>query len=446
MACVVEDIANLKNQLACILQKLEGIEEAGLERTKLTRAAGNLKLQIRNLMPVASGDFPMSPEEEFRAQFEIRDPLHQAAFPIAECVLIPPMEIATGYVAPNTPWVNLGPNLQNQRVMPLDVRTVMLNSGIAPRIFEPVLVNESGYLTWRYIGDKPISTTLRGGVKFLMRVAGQVVTPRANVRLRLKTTDHGEIEGNNGTTALGFDHYQNKIPFLFENYHGYADLCMPVTQEIRDAAVAGSWVDLFTGYDNGYFATGSTDETLLTTIGGSPVGPEVRTTQWMDVSAGVNNKLTRCYAIIFSGNPGTRRRVQYKDSSGAIHYWTPMSLSKRSSEAIYRLPPEATEFRVYYSGPGDDPGTPQVLRMSEQLSPEYDPLKGYWVECEFNVHRDVVFYPGQTYCITIDVNFIGEAGTIREWGFRYLSGGFSFLFDSTDLLNNRAAALYGETR
>src|SRR5690606_13316037 len=80
---------------------------------------------------------------------------------------------------------------------------------------------------------------------------------------------------------------------------------------------------------------------------GIPVGPEIVTTDWIDVSS--IDKMKHAFAMTFDGT-SVRSRIQWRrDSMDTPKFLFEQSWD-RSSYRVFRLPRDTGEFRVYYTG------------------------------------------------------------------------------------------------
>lgn len=391
------------------------------------------------------GNFPRSPTEELRDAFSGGNPDSllplQAATDLAECLIIPPSEDSTNYVFATVPWLFIKGT--TRRVMPVDIRTNFFNSPLNIPLFEPVQVNGFGFLSFRYIGDEPIHTVLKGSISVLARTAATTPDPYARHILRLNAVNppHMEDGQNSGRRNLAGPIGSWGPSQQIRDYYEFNDQCFPIDQALLDAASTFSWPDRFIGSQNGFFNSGDTDEELRTSDDLGVVGPEVRTTNWMDVSA--DDKLAHAY-FFDCGGTTTRRRIQIKTASGQIKTFTPLTQQgNANARVVYRLPTDAAFVRIYYSGRGDTASGERFIRIGATNSPEYDPLKGYWDMRTFHVCRDVTFWPGVEYFFDLFTQ-VYDGASARDWGFRFQSGGLTFLFDAGRIRKKLAAQLFRE--
>lgn len=415
---------------------------------------GELKDIGVNLTPLSGGGFPRTLPEELSASFSGGNPdgdyRRLGATDLGECLLIPPTEEQTVFVAPSTPWFtsNYGKPVP-RRIVPLDIRTNLFNSPISLPLFRPMETNAWGWLTWQYIGEEPIHTVLKGSMTVALRTGTTAATEAGTVRQMLRLTalnpPHLEDGQNSGVRQLAASIGGIGLAAPFASPFDFSDMAIPFTQGAIDIVdTIQPTPELFAGYDNGAILPFSTDEDLATSDALGPFGPEVRTTKWIDVSDidfTDNTLLVRATGPSARGyEDSTIRRVQYKDDEGEIHYWTAQSFA-RSSFAILRLPPEAKSIRIFYSQRGDNVTDMSIKRLNPLASTAFDQTKGLWITRNFNVHRDVVFWPGTIYCLNF-YQEVYDGALIRDWGFRYQSGGLSFLFDVGKRRKELATRLY----
>ena len=256
----------------------------------------------------------------------------------------PPTELSSNFVHGNYPWTNIIDG-RTRRIMPVDIRTYNFNGMVNPALFRPVKTNGSGILSFKYIGDTPIHTVIQGSFSILLRQANLSETAYARIMLRLAAVnppymERGQTAGDRG---LGISMGGFNPTYPITDFSEYTDWCMPITQQAIDSAM--TWPELYVGSDNGFFQAGNTSEELSTidpNIG--PVGPEVLTTKWMDVSEWVDQD--RRFLMNFNG-VSNRSRVQYKDADGNIRTSTNFfkdtgatctAPGLQQSRRIYRFP------------------------------------------------------------------------------------------------------------
>lgn len=375
-----------------------------------------------NGVPASGGGFPTTAQQEIIYAFSggsvTGDLPNLTSSDLATCYVSPPTEDSTNWVAATTPWMNY--NGGNTRIMPLDIRTIFNTTPVSIPLFKPVVVNGFGMLVWEYIGEEPINTLLTGSLSVLLRVGSIQADQQIRYIMRLCGANLPALElgQNNGRRNLATAPSGLYEPRQLRNYLEYNDNNLPPTAALITSV--GATADLFVGYDVGSIAAGSTAEAL------TPGSAEVRTTKWMDVSS--FNKLDISF-LMYDVGTSSISRIQYKVAGGEIRYFTAHSITD-TSQRVYRLPADAEQVRIHYSASGDAPGTPKFKPLSVANSANFDVLKGYWINHTFNVNRDVTFWPGGRYYIDFFTQIFSDQGTAREYGFRYQSGGFQFMFDA----------------
>lgn len=387
---------------------------------------------------LASGGFDLvrTPAEELRDIYEFPQPFPQAPMDLAQVIITPPGEESTNFIAPSTPWISHdGSGLF--RVIPVDIRTILGNTPISVPLFRPVKTNGWGMLVWQYIGKEPLHTTISGTFDMAVRTSGTLSTAWSRLILTLRSWDTPELElgenrgGRHLATSLG----ALTVPQPFRDVLEFNDTCGPITSKINTDVATQP--EMFVGSVNGFFNSGDTTEELRTSDDAGPIGPEVRTTQWIDLQNFPPD--THIYVFYLTGK-SSRGRVQYKTASGTIRTYTAMTRDV-SARKLYRAPLNARYIRIYYSGRGDTAGNESFKAVPPATAAEYDPLKGYWDRRLMSVERDVVFWPGASYALELFTS-VYDGGNARDWGFRYQGGGLSFLFDAGNLRRDLTNKLY----
>lgn len=412
------------------------------EKTNGSFASYQLKDQALNLGvndTLLSGGFSgvRSPVEERDDNFAKPALFPQAATDLGTCLLLPPSEESTNFVAPTVPWLTHRGN--NFRCIPLDIRTVLHNTPIGIPLFEPVRTNASGFLVWRYIGDEPLHVMIEGSFDVYVRNSGNLANEDAWSRLTLglRAWDYPLLDDTQGggtrflATSLGV----LETPQVFRDTRTFNDPCFPITQSVIDNAA--TWPELYTGSQNGFFNSGDTSEALRTSDAEGVIPPEVKTTNWIDLEDYPPN--IRCYLFNFDGT-STRGRMQCKTEDGSIFTYGAMTRDI-SGRRIYRVPSDVRYVRIYYSGRGDTATNESFRPLGSSFGAERDPVKGYWSIRNFNVRRDVVFWPGASYALYFATNTYDGANA-RDWGFRFQGGGLSFNFDAGPIRKTLSSNLY----
>lgn len=404
-------------------------------------------LNVNGTLPYGGEGWPTTPQEEFEAMFDGGDPLNQYVHTRptdwATCMLTPPVEGSVAHVAPNTPWMVPAGESDYRRVVPLDIRTVLPNTMNGASLFRPYETNASGVLSFEYIGEVPMVVQMRGTIPFLMRT-GDVergdATSTAYLTLRCVNPPFFDDGQSGGDRRLSTHSVGTMYGRPLATYSEFRDLLNPPQQAEIDNAL--TFPDLMVGIptEHGFFDIGSTEETLLTTDSQGTVPSTVRTTGWISLDDGRDN--TDHLLYVNGTGTSTTMRVQARDAEGNITYVSNSSRDGASALQFIRPPREAVAVRVNYTKRGDDAEVTSVHRLGLANSMHVDPLKGVWVERVFAVDREVVFYPGCRYYLSIDVTLRGIAGSARDTGFRYLGGGLSFDFDAGRMRKRIATNIY----
>lgn len=397
-----------------------------------------------NETELSDGSFYRPMADELKQMFAPGDFPRQAPIDLAQCLIKPPTEEEQAYVFVPCPFVPVNGN--DKRIMPVNIRTSFHNSPVNVPIFKPHVSGPYGWLTFECIAEKPIHTILAGSITMLLRLSNTIPDASATVRLRLDCANppHMELGQNNGhrwlATALG----EWGTAARMNHDHSFADPCFPYSNSLKTTADTNGWTNLYTGSENGYFNEDDTDEALRTLDEFSdPVGPNVKTTSWMDLSGW--DVMERSFYLYLNVPFTRRRRVQVKLAGGEIVVVPAMTNDRMfgGAHGVYRLPKNSEFVRIHYSGPDDivNDAATRFFVMPPSVSADYDPIKGYWTRHTMNIHREVVFYPGCIYCFNLSVD--AEYGaTMREHGFRFQSGGMSFFFDASDIRKRFADNLF----
>ncbi len=363
----------------------------------------------------------------------------QAATDLAECLLIPPTEEQNNFSYADVPLISMNGSV-GRRVIPLDIRTVLHDTPISIPLFVPTRTNGYGFLTWRYIGEEPIHTIIKGSLSMTVLSSRTDDTAYSNLLMRLRSADGTpdfEVGENAGNRNLGSSRGYLTPGRRFSNNKDFNDLGFPLTQSILDARTGP---ERYTGSLPGFFDVNTPDDQLELVDAQGPVGPEVQSTAWMDISD--VDKTANAFAFDCGGT-SFRSRARYKDDAGNVHYLTGQSSERNHARRAYAFPSDATQVQIYYTGRGSTAASNPVSfrTITQFMSTEAHPTMGYWTQREISVHREVVFWPGAEYYIDIGVDTSGEA-VARSWGFRFTSGGLSFLFDAGSLRKKQSNKLF----
>lgn len=362
----------------------------------------------------------------------------QKSTEIAECNIRFSTEMSSNSVAPNVPWLTI-PRLGTRRVLPVVFGVNRPHTPVGYPLFRPTRTNKNGFLTFKYIGKKPIYTTIKGSMTLLLRECDMQKFGSVDLILFLVPVNpsKSEMGQNSGKKALAASKsiFEEPKPLLY--LKGLNDLPFPITQEALSFIHSDKFTNLYVGSDKGYIPnTGDTTlEQLELSDAQGNVGDEVRTTKWINI-AQRDNALQR-YIMVFDRTvdhpKSSRSRIQIKDKHGNISVYKELS-GNMSSYRIYRFPKEARQVRIYYSGRGDtvDDATIRFGALPYTHTDRVDPLAGKWTQRTLSINKDVVFYPNTEYFFELKCFTKGQA-TVKQSGFRFQSGGMSFMFDIDDI-------------
>lgn len=401
---------------------------ANPEKSKSLNINENISKSI-----IAGNRWPTTAEDEYVNSYTGGNPSgdlpNYAGTDLASCLIMPPAEDQTNYVAPSVPWMNFGGG--NRRIIPVDVRTVLFNQMESIPIFEPVDVNGFGYLTWRCISEYPIHTIIEGSMDVMVQTGLTQDETLSRHILRIVadpfTLPKLELGQNNGIQSLAASLSVIQQPQRFRDIREFNDPGGYTDQFVKDNMELNP-TNYFTTSERGFFNSSDSTEELRTADDQGEVGDEVRTTDWIDVS-GMDYE-HRSLAIDFNGK-SFRGRVQVKRADGSIYYLNSGSWDA-DARRVYRIPNDAAFMRFYYTGRGAtvDDSSMRICLLGQNTSAERDPLKGFWEHRTFNIKRDVTFWPNGVYALELLTLLASDVGTGRDYGFRFQGGGLSFLFDA----------------
>lgn len=326
------------------------------------------------------------------------------------------------------------------RAIPTSPRVILHNSAVALPIFEPVHTNAYGFLVFRYIGEKPIHTVLKGSIQFAARHSNTLSHLRNRYALALDSFNTPQLEKGqaNGRRWLSHAPGYLKAPSRFLTNQGFSDYCLPVDSTVLDRSRWGETERWTNGSQHGYISRGSSSEMLELEDNGEVVPPEVQTTNWFDVSGWAGYH----YIFDYEGQ-SSRSRVQFKRANGSIYYDS--QSGNIPARRVYRIPKDAVEMRIYYSGYGDSVTNPTIRALLGNDGYDKDPISGWWTDDTWAVHRDVVFWPGAEYALRIFTTVVSDGSSrtsARAYGFRFYGGGLSFEFDARDIRNKLGGRAY----
>ena len=352
------------------------------------------------------------------------------------CAITPAAEVST-LVAPSLPF--LTHRGVTSRYIPIHILTRLHNTPVSLPLFRPKKTNGWGWLTWQYIGSEPIHVQIAGSIDCLVRTSGpatQNSDATQRILLRLRSWDHPNLENGENSAGRVWS-YSNPLEGAATELPSYRG-CEDYNRVIDASAITNSLTnaELWVSSSNGYFLANSTAETLLTTESGNPVGAEVKTTAWIDVSSYQRR------ALLFNlTGTSTRSRVQVKTSTGVIYYDS--QSDDISARRIYRVPPDANFIRIHYSASGDTASGESIRALSSSTGAEYNILSGHWTKKAFHASMMQTFWPGAEYALTFAVDTY-NGSVARDFGYRFQSGGFHFLFDAHEMRKVIAQRAYKE--
>lgn len=402
---------------------------------------------------VSDGLFDMSVTEEMAWQTSGQDPQNQLPRLPGNLTGEAVINFAAEY---SRFWEQAPIKLVNGiRALPIEsIYSTVYSSLRSFNLFEPVNISESLTYSFRYIGERPLRTILKGGITFYRRIntAGEgYITTTLSLRPISNLPDYVGFQ-DNGRRHLGLSSAAFQQPAPLTNPQLIRDP-LPRTFSGLDTILAGL-PELWPGSENGYISSRSQfrdDEDLQTEDppgSGNTIGPEVLTTNWFPIAPGdvVYLKPTNGVSL--------RRRFQVKyvdpaDSSNYVVRYHAGASSDEAADGLFRMPthPEViaegvaydpAEARVYFTGT-ENPDLATQLSIKaipySQFPQSLDPAGGNWAADTITTQTDVIFYPGTVYAFQIISETIGFAA-IEEDRFRVASGGFSFIFDAGAVLRS----------
>ncbi|MGP5310608.1 hypothetical protein [Vreelandella alkaliphila] len=347
----------------------------------------------------------------------------------------------------------------SQTIALSDIRATTFNSSVNLPLFEPVMVDQYGIVSFRYLGEQPLHTVIRGGIQWLQRIHTGVIDTTAAIdaflRLAplplvnrpssgLNPSDNipsWEAGGQHrGRQYLGFcaasgaRHFQ-MIPEEWNDSPG--QISPTVEAAIENDPELNTEPPI-----NGWLSPSSDDADVLEPDdpdGNTPPELEgnLKTTEWITVTPGTWYR----GAVLPLGESSSRGRAQWRDGEGVIHF-----KDLRSGNFLFQAPPDAVDFRIYYAGPQDAHVTGLSIKsVTEGQIRTQLVTRGTWRRYNINVCRDVVFYPNTIYRLELKVfgAHKQEGASQKYWfeyddGYRIESGGLSFMFDASSLVKQRA--------
>lgn len=405
-----------------------------------SRAITSLVEQPQNGGAYSGGGFHLSAEEELRERLSGRNP--KLSYPnipgsrYGEAWFQLPWEGARGYEY--APFIPIG----NYRTIPISgIGSTDYVSGAGYNLFEPVRVSEGGILSFRFLGEQPLFTVLRGNIVLCRgtHLPESLSEGRLTSHLVLRVLSGNPVmnqsqAGGSVRLATSMASFDAPAQSVFERAE-FRDWMGGTTPEIESALEEEE--ELVSGYEVGYISTQNpTAEDLeqFSPVGSSnPVGPEVRTTEWFPVEPG------KVYRFLPQGGPSRRRRIQLRYTNGQIRYFATQS-GDRAAYGLFKMPSQplsgtvsqvVSQARVYYSGEGEGVAENlSVKRVPDELVPSgNDVLSFLFTRKVFSFNTPVVFYPGAEYSIGLTESGFGP-NSVASHLYRIESGGIGFSFDT----------------
>lgn len=416
--------------------------------------------------------FPMSAREELSYQTSAQNPKVElptlTGTVLGECYFGLPTMDQTFKVASPFPRINsAGRKVANasaggsQTIALSDIRATTFNSSVNLPLFEIAGVDQYGITAFRYLGEQPLHTVIRGGIQWLQRIHTGVISTTAatDAWIRLSPLPLGDRPASGLVTRDGMPAWEAGGQARGRQYLGFcaasgAQHFPLIPAEWNDklgqispaveSAIAGD-PELNTEPPiNGWLNAGTDDSDVL-----EPDDPEsgvtdpeqqanMKTSAWIPVTGGL---WYRGASLPLGESFSSRGRVEWKDAMGVTHY-----VNLGSGNFIYKMPDDAVEFRIYYAGPDDSSVEGlSVKTVTEGQVNSQRVTNGTWRRYNINVCRDVVFYPNTVY--RLEMKILGahrqEGASQGYWfeyddGYRIESGGLSFMFDASSLVKQRA--------
>lgn len=347
----------------------------------------------------------------------------------------------------------------SQTISLSDIRAGTFNSSVSLPLFEPVMVDQYGIVSFRYLGKEPLHTVIKGGIQWLQRIyTGDVdTTAYTDAWLRLAPLPIGgrpssgldpsdnipSWEGGGqarGRQYLGFCSASGAqhFPLISEEWNDVPGQVSPAVEEaIENDPELNTEPPI-----NGWLSSNSDDSDVLDPDdpdGNTPPELEenLKTTEWVNITPGTWYR----GAVLPLGESSSRGRVQWRDGEGVIHY-----KNLGNGNFLFQAPPDAVDFRIYYAGPEDEQVTGLSIKsVTEGQIRSQLVTRGTWRRYNINVCRDVVFYPDTVYRLELKIfeahRLEGETPSFYfeyDDGYRIESGGLSFMFDASTLVKQRA--------
>lgn len=385
------------------------------------------------LFGVVNNETPKQPVKPTRRVF-LGNPLGQCTFRL-------PTEETLHFAHTVVPTIN------NRRTIPIvDIVARSFFSPVNLPLFEPVSIGQEGLLTFRYKGKYPLHTVMTGGLILNMRATDDHAYPLQYLMLNaISGLPSSEQGGSSGCKILATSGGgMAPEPFMVrKNAVLYNDRLAPPTPE--DVAILKSdnliYPNLFTGSENLRF-TSATAAAIPEYRADGVVNSEAahanhKTTAWFTCEGG------EIYYLEPQPAASTTSvcRIQYRVAGSSTTYFKDYF---KGSNGYIKLPHNAISCRIYYCNATDTVQTLGIYNRSVLGNVEaIDPLAGYWQKREFMVNTPITLYPNTVYAFQLaTANNAGEAQLERVDGYRFESGGFNMLFDTTpyveDMLDDQS--------
>lgn len=425
----IDTVQGQQTRIARLEQSLPG--GALPERMSGERRPDDQKpVQLNGAIPQI-GAFAETIEDELSRAFTGENvgntSINQTPVDLGETVFIFPDAANTVRQAATMPSELNPMNSQFLRIVPVDIRTVMVDSLLDPGLFEAVETNLYGMVKWKYTGNRPLRTILKGSIQGIERLFNvdpgstwSNQTRQFQLVLRALQALPGEMGGvaRDQLLAMSPAGWRADVPFRLLNVHDITDYCRPLsaaerasTQERNSLTVSGQ---------PGYFS----DSVFPNTDALNTSQPGYYTTNWIDLAT--LPPFNNVFCLICPES--NRCNIRYKTANGTVRYWDNQSHPGSANFRPFRLPNEAVAVQVCYAYPGyTGPTNPsKFVSLEVNLSYDVDGSKGFWVPFDLHICRDITLFPNVTYCFDL---FALSAGTAtssgRVDGYRILSGGLS---------------------
>lgn len=363
---------------------------------------------------------------------------------LGQCTFVLPTVEQTAWGVVPTPF------LHSHMVIPwAAIKATVFDSLLNLPLFETSRVGESGVLEFKFIGKKPLSTTITGAINMFLPVANnESHISRTLSILPVRGLPSAAIgQGFMGQTFLAtYNGAFADEPRWLNQPSEFLKYPLNTPTKAMITKLRGEEnKNLFTGFQVGGF-------TQITTNTLDKFDPEklysddnlsdeenanLKTTNWFNCDGGD----VYWVAPVLETQYSTRCRMQYRKQGSKTIYFEELG---NVSDGYFRFPKDAVSARIHYCG-GNDTVTNLYIKNRTVLGEMdgIDPASGWWQEVNFHVNKPYVFWPGTTYAIGIhtDPSVDGEVTPIavdRVW---YNGGGLSLLFNAKAYLMDLAEKL-----